>query len=49
MVENPCRSPIFGANQAYAWGYHGLLDDLRIYNRVLSPGEIENLKRFVVP
>jgi hypothetical protein len=32
-----------GANPASAWGYHGLVDDFRIYNRVLAPSEIEKL------
>jgi hypothetical protein len=36
----------FGADFASARGYHGLLDDFRIYNRVLSPAEIQNLGKF---
>jgi hypothetical protein len=38
-AQNPVM--IGGPDARYAW--HGLMDDLRIYNRALSPAEIQSL------
>jgi hypothetical protein len=58
-LEVPCHGTIdpsfrtkaawlFGADPPTACGYRGLLDDFRIYNRVLSPAEIQNLRKLAI-
>lgn len=44
-ISNSAKLVIGRANEVGGWGFNGLIDDVRIYNRALSAGEIAELYR----
>ena len=46
IPDNRIKSPLSGGLFCYCTYFNGLVDDVRIYNRALSPDEIEVLAGF---